>query len=187
MSYYYSQYGGYPKGFSLKKNRNTNKNRAERTFTEVFPDGSTSGKYIGYDYLKKDGRWQGTAWVTAVKKAYRKYCSNERKIVLNSLLQKDFGHTNIKQLNKSTQKEYRENAMKMQCDPQIIVLRETTPGNNLYNFKYRTRQYYVESEDIKDKQVNPSSGLTSRVYRFNTVVKPMRLGESYQDFIRRKM
>ena len=150
------QIGGYPKGYKLKKPESQNRPpRLERTFTRVFEDGTTRGNYVGYDYRRPGNiRLQGTSWIVAAKKAYRQYCT-----------------------------EYRKRTGEDQCLPQIVLLRETTPGNNKYDFSYRQRQYYIQNMHIEPKKI----GKKDRIYRFIPKVYPMRLGESLEDFKNRKI
>jgi len=185
----YYQQGGYPKGYSLKKPQGRNNKRTERIFTEVLPDGSTSGNYIGYDYKRPNGTWQGTSWVSAVKKVYRQYCTEFRQEFIKfrasgsgsnggnggsgSNGKDDFDQV-WKKLTPEEKLRLKSEASELKCDPVEITLREITPGNNKIDFSSRERKYYVESIPITPKKVEPSTGISPRVYRFVPKVYPMK-------------
>ena len=191
------QHGGLKKGFRLQKRMNNKRNRYERTFTQVFADGSTEGEYTGFDYDKHpaDGHYQlqGTAWLSAVKKAYRQACTDFRDLYRLSKIMEDYNMSNLaqadakyKSLNKVEKLKYQEEAIKIQCEPMEIMLRETTPGNNKINFTYRQKKYYVISQPIKPKEISPSKGPTARIYRYIPKVYPMHLNETVEEFRKRK-
>ena len=191
----YYQKGGYATGYSLKKPQSTNRDRVERTFTEVLPNGTTSGQYFGYDYQRPNGNWQGTSWVSAVKKAYRQYCTDFRQSYLEYLVRQHFRKLDDpnfdfkdswKKLSQSDRLKYKSESAEIQCDPTVIYLREMTPGNNKADFTYRERRYYVMSNPISPKEVKPSTGKTPRIYRFVPKVYPMKLDETLQEFRQRK-
>lgn len=191
------QLGGYPAGFRLRKETNDKKRRYERIFTQVFADGSTEGRYIGYDYSKTpaDGKYQmqGTSWLSAVKKAYRESCTEFREIYRLGRIMEDYDLSNLEeaedvyaQMSKDDKAFYQEEGLKVKCEPMEIMMREITPGNNKMDFNYRQRKYYVISNPIKPKSVSPSTGSTARVYRFLPKVYPMQLGETVEEFRKRK-
>ena len=193
---FYYQKGGYPKGFSLKKPTNFQKDRTERTFTEVLENGSTSGEYIGYDYQRPNGGWQGTSWLSSVKKAYRQHCTEFRQSYLEYLVRQHFGELDKpnsdfkklwKKLSQKDKLEYKLESAKIQCDPKVITMRETTQGNNKDDFSFRERRYYVESKEIQPKKVTPSTGKLPRIYRFVPKVYPMKKNESLREFLGRKI
>eukprot|EP00734_Pompholyxophrys_sp_LG126_P000017 Pompholyxophrys_sp_v1_NODE_1_length_32789_cov_6.460653.p17 type:complete len:243 gc:universal NODE_1_length_32789_cov_6.460653:18057-18785(+) len=196
-NYNFDQIGGYGMNFRLKKEVNPKRNRFERTFTQVFADGSTEGKYTGFDYSKHpaDGHYQmqGTAWLSAVKKAYRQACMDFREIIRLSRVMEDFGLEDLDQaedkynsLSKGEKARYQEESAQIKCEPMEIMLRETTPGNNKMDFTYRQKKYYVASEPIKPRTVSPSRGSSPRTYRFLPKVYPMRLKETIEEFRERK-
>jgi len=154
-----TQKGGYKKDTKLKSV--SQKDRLERTFTQVLSDGTTAGSYTGYDYIrpKKDPsetpRTQGTSWITAIKKAYSQNCT-----------------------------EQRQRTGKEQCEPAVITLRETTPGNNLADFSFRERKYYLQSipvpEPVRVRGDHP------RTYKYVTKAEPMKKNETLAEFRARK-
>jgi len=170
----FTQEGGYGEGYRL--HRKPDDNRYIRYFTEVLPDGSTNGEYVGYDYLKNmpDGEYkmQGTAWTSAVKKAYRQNCINYREALRLEMIVDDF---NIdpeeaeefwEKMSPEEQKPYRIAASEVKCIPMEILMRETTPQNNKVDFSHRERKYYLESIPVDPIKVTPSRGPTPRIYRF---------------------
>lgn len=191
----YYQKGGYPKGYRLQKPQNQQRDRVERSFTEILNDGTTRGHYVGYDYQRPNGNWQGTSWVSAVKKAYRQYCTDFRQSYLEYMVRQHFNKLNDrnfdfkkswKKLPQSDKLKYKLESAKTKCDPTVIHLRETTPGNNKTDFTFRERRYYLTSESIVPKKVTPSTGKSPRIYRFVPKVYPMKIDETLLEFKDRK-
>lgn len=193
----YNQMGGYPLGFRLHKETNDKRKRFERTFTQVYADGSTEGEFTGFDYSKhpSDGHYQmqGTSWLSAVKKAYRQACTDFREIYRLGRVMEDYNLSDLEQaeakynsLSKAEKMPYQEEALQVKCEPMEIMLREITPGNNKMNFTYRQKKYYVVSKPIIPRTISPSRGPTPRTYRFVPKVYPMRLKETIEEFRERK-
>lgn len=88
-----------------------------RTFTQVMDDGSTSGSYSYRDRKDPTKKAYRTPWMPVAHKIYTEKCNT-----------------------------HKDKTGADECPPMIIRVRETTLGNNKYNFGKRQRQYYVIQE-----------------------------------------